>query len=103
MKRQYFGRCKDALSQRGYCNLIVKTLLAYGRKAKRKDVIKWVFIEHGKERLNEKDIELLQSRDTFRFEHNMDWAAAHLRNAGILKKNTKRGIWELSDDIEKSL
>jgi len=76
--------------------LTIKTLKAHGGKGKVREVVSWVG-EELRGKLTTRDKEY-RSDGTVIWKNNVHWERQRMVYDGILKNNSPRGIWELSED-----
>lgn len=76
--------------------LIVKALRHYNGKASAKKVVDFVGNEL-KDKLTEPDKKWREKSNKLAWQHNTHWARNTLKNKGVIKKESKRGIWELNE------
>ncbi|MGB9683197.1 MAG: winged helix-turn-helix domain-containing protein [bacterium] len=83
--------------QEEYYIPILEALYELGGKGKVQEVIQRVGLKM-KDILTSRDYEYLPSGRTIRWENRTQWARLDLVNKGLLKKDSPRGIWELSEE-----
>ena len=98
-QRQNLGRLKRGMRTReeSYYVPILQILSAMGGSGKVADVLDRVG-EKMKGTLKQWDYEpLASSPDNLRWRNTAQWARNSMVNEGLLKKDSPRGIWEISD------
>ena len=78
---------------------VIETLIEFGGRANANDVLDKLAIKL-KTKLTPADLELLDDGYT-RWQKNVHWTRYILTEKGVLKSNSPRGIWELSDKYMK--
>lgn len=76
---------------------ILEALVTLGGQANLNDVLDLVY-ERMRDRLTEKDCELLPSDRDFRWRNKAPWARYDMCQAGLLRNNSPRGVWEISEE-----
>lgn len=77
--------------------LIIEALRHLGGSAHKNDVLKYMEEKlHGN--LLPGDMEWREATDNFAWQNNACWERNAMKNDGILKANSPRGFWELSED-----
>lgn len=99
VSKRFFGRTRssDITPQEDYCLHILRVLNEIGGSGKTKDVI--VKVGHRmKGILKPKDCEPTKTKpEELRWENNTRWARQKMVDDGRLKKDSKTGVWEISD------
>lgn len=91
--------------QADYTLPILETLIKMGGSGKTSDVLDRVFNKM-KDRLKPKDLERTSSGTDIRWKNHARWERQRLRSEGYLKKDSPRGIWEITEkgsDLYKRL
>ena len=99
VSKRFFGRSKrgDITSQDDYCAPILRVLAEMGGSGKTKDVIVKVG-EKMKSILKPKDYEKTATRTKeLRWQNNTRWARQAMVDDGRMKKDSDKGLWEISD------
>jgi len=86
--------------QQAYRVPILKALVALGGQAKIGQVLDRVFAEM-QSRLNSYDLANLPQSDTPRWRNTAQWARNSLREDGMIRGDTPRGIWAISEKGRK--
>lgn len=86
--------------QKEYRIPILETLIEFGGRGEVKDVLESVK-EKMKDRLTDSDLERLASGYDVRWRNHAMWERMKMINEGLLKKNSPRGYWEISDEGHK--
>ena len=94
------ARIGEITPRNGYRLPILETLVEMGGRAKVSEVLNKVFNKM-KDQLKPKDIEKLPSGISIRWENRAQWERLRLINEGYLKKDSPRGIWEITDAGKK--
>ena len=77
--------------------LIIEALHHFGGSAHKNDILKYMEEKlHGN--LLSGDLEWREATDNFAWQNNACWERNAMKNDGILKANSPRGIWELRED-----
>lgn len=77
--------------------LIIEALRHLGGSAHKNDILKYMEEKlHGN--LLPGDMEWRETTDNFAWQNNACWERNAMKNDGILKANSPRGIWELRED-----
>jgi len=79
---------------------ILEALVERGGSARASDVLKRVFNKM-RDQLKPKDMEKLPSGISVRWENRAQWERLRLTTEGYLKKDSPRGIWEITDAGKK--
>jgi hypothetical protein len=80
---------------------VIETLNEFGGRANANDILDKLAIKL-KTRFTPADLELLDDGYT-RWQKNVHWTRYILTEKGVLKSNSPRGIWELSDNYMKKI
>lgn len=91
--------------QADYTLPILEALIEMGGSGKVLDVLDNVFNKI-KDRLKPKDLERTPSGTDIRWKNHARWERQRLRSEGCLKKDSPRGIWEITEkgsDLYKRL
>jgi restriction system protein len=81
---------------------ILESLVAIGGSGKVKDILEKVY-ERMHENFNKIDLEIIESVKEQRWRNTAKWARNKLREDGLLRADSPRGVWEISSDGEKYL
>ena len=92
------GRAKkgEITPQSQYAVVILETLLEMSGSGKVKTILNKLF-EKMKDKMTEKDLEKQPSGNAIRWKNIAQWARQDLVNKGYLKKDSQRGIWEITE------
>jgi hypothetical protein len=90
------ARIGEITPRNGYRLPILEALVEMGGRAKVSEVLNKVF-DKMKDQLKPKDVEKLPSGISIRWENRAQWERLRLINEGSLKKDSPRGIWEITD------
>jgi len=96
------ARIGEILPTSGYRLPILEVLVEMGGSARMSDVLNKVFNKM-KDQLKPKDMEKLPSGISIRWENRAQWERLRLINEGYLKKDSPRGIWEITGAGRKLL
>ncbi len=105
VKRKERGRLKRGLRtpESEFILPILQSLVELGGKAEMKAVLDKVY-EKMKSILNTYDLQPLKSNPTSkRWQNTAQWARNTMVDEGLLKSNSPRGIWEITEKGRKSL
>lgn len=83
-----------------YQFLILKILIKVGGSAKRGRVLDIIKRDCG-QLLSGKDLSEYQSGHGERWKNHISFAREHLKEAGYLRKDSPRGLWEITDGGRK--
>ena len=86
-----------------YKLLILKVLEDSGGKAERYRVLNEICKGALKVLLTNSDLEELKSGNRTRCEAFVSWASGHLKKEGYLRKDSPRGLWEITDKGREQL
>jgi len=95
-------RTPGATPQKEYWVPILQALLEKGGKAKQKEVFEIIEEKMGKS-FNNIDLEILTDGYTKRWQKNVAFARFSMYKEGLLKPDSPRGIWEISEKGRKYL
>jgi hypothetical protein len=99
-KRRRFPKPEKKITpQKFYEPLIVEALREMGGRARMREVLKAVY-DKAKEELVPGDLEKRESTGQIIWENNTAWARQALVNQGVLRKDSRHGIWELADKTD---
>lgn len=79
---------------------LLETLIEMGGSGKAKDVVDKIG-EKMKHKLTDSDRERLKTRAVLRWRNTAEWARNTLKEKGLLKGDSPRGIWEISEKGRK--
>jgi hypothetical protein len=94
------ARLGEITPRNGYRLPILETLVEMGGSAKVSNILNKVFNKM-KDQLKPKDMEKLPSGISIRWENRAQWERLRLIDEGYLKKDSPRGIWEITDAGKK--
>ncbi|MFA0732613.1 MAG: hypothetical protein LKKZDAJK_000140 [Candidatus Fervidibacter sp.] len=86
----------ESLPRDFYRPLILKALAEMGGQGRAKEVLRRVF-EMAKPSLSDKDLELVPSGTSKRWEKRANWERYQMVQEGLLRSDSPQGIWELSE------
>lgn len=86
-----------------YRFLILKVLSDIGGKAERYRILNIIGKDPYKKFLSEKDLEEYKSGNAMRWENHISFAREHLKKEGYLRKDSPRGLWEITDKGREQL
>jgi len=75
---------------------ILQVLTELGGRGEVNEILEKVY-EKTKDKLNQIDLELLPSGNDYRWRNTAQWARNTMVNEGLLKKDSPRGIWEITE------
>src|SRR4030042_526212 len=84
-----------------YQFLILKILIKQGGSAERGRVLDIIKRDYGNS-LSGKDLSEYQSGHGERWKNHISFAREHLKEIGYLRKDSPRGLWEISDEGRKN-
>ena len=90
----------EILPQAEYTLPILESLVEMGGSGRMPKVLDKVY-DKIKDRLRKKDFEMLSSGTAVRWRNRAQWERQRLKSEGYLKKDSPRGIWEITDDGKK--
>jgi hypothetical protein len=85
---------------KAYFMPLLETLIEMGGRGKTKDVVDKIG-EKMKDKLTDFDMEILPSGTDIRWRNTAKWARNTLKELGLLKRDSPRGIWEISEKGRK--
>jgi hypothetical protein len=103
-RRQWEGKVRTSVLSRNefprphmekYLRLIVSSLKSLGGRGTAQDVIAYID-RNFRDRIDPEDFESIRSGET-RWIKKVHWARYDMVKGGLLKKDSPRGIWELTD------
>lgn len=77
---------------------IIKALESVGGRGSKKDIHK-IIERNMSGRFTKKDLSIDKAKQ-ITWEHQVDWARLEMSNKGMIKKNSPRGIWELTKEYK---
>ena len=86
----------DITPQADYTLPLLGALIEMGGSGKMSEVLSKVFGKM-KDRLKPKDLEKTPSGTSIRWKNHTQWERQRLKSEGYLKKDSPRGIWEITD------
>src|SRR5579859_1383712 len=87
---------------RAYWGPILEALVELGGRGRREKVIESVG-KKMKEILTKADYQKLPTSNYIRWENRVAWQASNMRRDGFISKNSRRGVWEITDAGRKWL
>ena len=90
-------RTGEITSQANYTRPILESLIEMGGSGKMSGVLDMVF-QKMKGKLTSKDLEKLPTGIGVRWKNKAQWERQRLKTLGYLKKDSPRGIWEITDE-----
>jgi len=91
------GRTSEITSQGNYTLPILESLIEMGGSGKMSDVLEKV-LQKMRDKLTTKDYEKLPTGIGVRWKNKAQWERQRLKTEGYLKKDSPRGIWEITDE-----
>lgn len=101
-KRTKITRIRGAIPQKEYRRPILETLLEMGGKATDKEVFESIEQKMGRF-FNDLDLEILKDGYTKRWQKMAAWQRYILVKEGLLKSDSPRGVWEITEKGKKFL
>lgn len=83
--------------------LLLLALKKKGGKGERYRVLNEIGKGAFKKLLTNTDLEELKSGNRARYEANLSWASDRLKKKGYLRRDSPRGLWEITDEGTKKL
>jgi hypothetical protein len=90
----------EIIPQAEYKLPIIESLVEMGGSGRMSNVLDRVYGKI-KDRLRQKDFEMLASGTAIRWKNRAQWERQKLKSEGYLKKDSPRGIWEITDEGRK--
>ncbi|MBI5024147.1 MAG: winged helix-turn-helix domain-containing protein [Candidatus Omnitrophica bacterium] len=84
-------------------NIILLTLVKLGGKGERYRILNEIGKGDIKVLLPANYLEELKSGNRTRYEANVSWASDRLKKKGYLRRDSPRGLWEITDEGRKKL
>ena len=85
----------NIISKKDLQNIVKETLIILNGKSNITEISKYIWKKY--------NYKLLMSGDIFyTWQYDIRWSGIVLKKLGIMKKDSKRGIWELSDTFIQS-
>lgn len=96
------GRAKrnEIMPRAEYTRPILEALIEMGGSGRMRDVLDRVLVKI-KDRLRPKDWVKVPSGSSIRWKNRAQWERNRLKSEGYLKKDSPRGIWEITDEGRK--
>ena len=79
-----------------YQFLVLKVLIELEGRAERDSVLHRIKTKY-RQWLTEKDLAGYESGSTERWKNHISFSRQHLKEMGLLEKNSPRGVWEITD------
>ena len=98
--RTFVARDLSGLPQREFKRPLLEVLYGLGGSAHIKDA-KREFFRQFKSLLQPVDLQPLVSGNQIRWENKLEWARFHLVEEGLMRRDSPKGIWELTDKGRK--
>ncbi len=96
-QRRYTHRTNERTPQEAYRNPILQVLHEMGGRGRTNEVLDNVG-ELMRDDLNVADLDYLPSGNDIRWRNAAQWERQVMVDEGLLKKDSHRGIWELTDE-----
>jgi len=100
IRKTKITRTRGAIPQKEYRLLILETLLEKGGKTTQSEVFEIIGQKMGTA-FNNLDLEVLSDGYTLRWKKNVAFARFRMSKEGLLKPDSPRGIWEISEKGRK--
>lgn len=91
------ARTGEITSQADYTRPILESLIEMGGSGRMFSVLGMV-LQKMKDKLTSKDLEKLPTGPGVRWKNKAQWERQRLKTEGYLKKDSPRGIWEITDE-----
>jgi len=91
------ARTGEITSQADYTRPILESLIEMGGSGRMFSVLGMV-LQKMKDKMTSKDLEKLPTGPGVRWKNKAQWERQRLKTEGYLKKDSPRGIWEITDE-----
>ena len=90
----------EIMLQANYRLPILEALIEMGGRGRMQDALDRVFNKI-KDHIKPRDLEKLPRGKSIRWKNKAQWGRLRLKSQGYLKKDSPRGIWEITDEGRK--